>query len=102
MKNYERSGKIGQGSFGKIFKAKNRKNKQIVVLKEINLPGMRPASVKEAENEVFLLKTLDHPNLLKFIDAFKNRGKFPYIGVILLSFLILYGIVIFRKVIHCN
>jgi serine/threonine protein kinase len=75
MKNYERSGKIGQGSFGKIFKAKEKKTKKIVVLKEINLPGMRPASVKEAENEVFLLKTLEHPNLLYFIDAFKNRGN---------------------------
>lgn len=75
MKNYEKAGKIGQGSFGKIFKAKVRRSKKIVVLKEINLPGMRPASVKEAENEVFLLKTLDHPNLLNFIDAFKHKGN---------------------------
>ena len=75
MKNYEKAGKIGQGSFGKIFKAKVRKTKKIVVLKEINLPGMRPASVKEAENEVMLLKTLNHPNLLHFVDAFKHKGK---------------------------
>lgn len=75
MQNYEKAGKIGQGSFGKIFKAKVRRSKKIVVLKEINLPGMRPASVKEAENEVFLLKTLDHSNLLHFIDAFKHKGR---------------------------
>lgn len=75
MKNYEKAGKIGQGSFGKIFKAKQRRTKRIVVLKEINLPGMRPSSIKDAENEIMLLKTLDHKNLLEFIDAFKHKGK---------------------------
>lgn len=75
MRRYERLEKIGQGSFGKVFKIRDRKSKKYFVLKEIDLSVLTPKNIREAENEVKILNVLNHQNILSFIDSYKFQGK---------------------------
>ncbi|CAK5131335.1 unnamed protein product [Meloidogyne enterolobii] len=47
--NYEMLGKIGEGTYGTVFKAKSKENGQIVALKIVKL---------DDEDEVFCLKII--------------------------------------------
>jgi NIMA (never in mitosis gene a)-related kinase len=76
IRRYERLDKIGQGSFGKVYKVRDRKSKKYFVLKEIDLSVLTPKNIREAENEVKILNVLDHENILSFIDSYKFQGKF--------------------------
>jgi serine/threonine protein kinase len=75
---YEKLEKIGQGSFGKVFKVRNRATKEFLCLKEIDLSLMGPKMRRDAENEVKILKTMDHEYILGFVESFKAAGIFRY------------------------
>lgn len=76
-KKYEKLEKIGQGSFGKVYKVRNRSTKEFLCLKEIDLTVMSPKMRKDAENEVKILKTMRHEYILKFIESYKTNGNAP-------------------------
>lgn len=76
LKKYEKLDKIGQGSFGKVYKVRSRKTRQLLVLKEIDLSCMGPKTRRDAENEVKILKTIKHRHIVGFVEAFKQSGKF--------------------------
>ena len=74
-KKYEKLEKIGQGSFGKVFKVRNRTTKEMMVMKEIDLSTMNLKMRKDAENEVKILKSINNPYILKFIESYKSNSK---------------------------
>lgn len=51
---------LGSGSFGKVYRAIDRATDLDFVVKEVNL--------KQAEDEVEILRKLDHPNIVKFFN----------------------------------
>jgi len=57
--------KIGEGTYGKVFKAYDKQNGQVVALKQIQITqgdqGLSVTSVREIK----LLKSLDHENIVK-------------------------------------
>uniref|UniRef100_A0A915ENK5 Protein kinase domain-containing protein n=1 Tax=Ditylenchus dipsaci TaxID=166011 RepID=A0A915ENK5_9BILA len=59
LDKYEKLGKIGEGSYGVVFKCRNRDNGQIVAIKK----------------EIRMLKQLKHPNLVNLIEVFKRNRK---------------------------
>ena len=73
-KKYEKLEKIGQGSFGTVFKVRNRQTREFLVLKEIDLSSMSPKMRKDAENEVKILKNLNNKFIVRFVESFKGEG----------------------------
>ena len=67
---------IGSGSYGKVFKAKSKKNGELRAVKKLNRKGMSNADVLSIINEYHLLKQLDHPNVIKLYDMFKNDDHY--------------------------
>ena len=65
--------KIGEGSFGLVYLVYSQKSSTKCVLKKIDLKGLSNEEKKETSNEVNLLKKLDHPNIIKFIDVYKSK-----------------------------
>ena len=61
--------KIGEGSFGVVYLAKYLKTSSFCVVKKINFAGLSKQEIKESYNEVNLLKKLDHPNIIKFLEV---------------------------------
>ncbi len=66
---------IGQGGFGIVYKAKDRKNR-CVAIKQISLHGLNAKEIIEATDsynrEIRLLSTLKHPNLPRIYDHFTD------------------------------
>lgn len=59
--------RIGKGSFSSIYKAYNTKNNNIYAIKEIFIDKKQNKS--NVKRELNVLKTLDHPNIVKLHDV---------------------------------
>ena len=67
MDKYIKQDKLGEGTYGAVFKATDKTNNEVVALKKIRLEleddGIPPTSIRE----IALLKTLKHPNLVEYV-----------------------------------
>ena len=71
--------KIGEGSYGIVYLIYHLKTSSTCVLKKIDLTGLSKEEIKESYNEVNLLKKLDHPNIIKFIEVKLNKKNIELI-----------------------
>jgi len=76
---YDRLEHIGEGSYGLVIKVKPKLTNEVRAMKMINKQSII-FGVKEADilNEIKILKSLDHPNIIKIYEFFKDE-KFYYI-----------------------
>ncbi|NWR66466.1 CDK5 kinase, partial [Bucorvus abyssinicus] len=63
MQKYEKLEKIGEGTYGTVFKAKNRETHEIVALKRVRLDDDDEGVPSSALREICLLKELKHKNI---------------------------------------
>lgn len=56
MERYERMGKLGEGSYGMVFKCRNRENGQVVAIKKFVESEDDPLIRKIALREIRMLK----------------------------------------------
>ena len=71
LKNFKLLNKLGQGSFGTVYKVRRQGKSQSVdggvfVMKIINTSGMDKRSQQDAHNEVKILASLDNPYIVKY------------------------------------
>jgi len=66
--------KLGSGSYGVVFKAirqgRNNCPDETVVVKKISLGGLSEREQADALNEVKVMASLDHPNVVRYFDSF--------------------------------
>uniref|UniRef100_A0A915PAW7 Cell division protein kinase 5 n=4 Tax=Meloidogyne TaxID=189290 RepID=A0A915PAW7_9BILA len=67
--NYEMLGKIGEGTYGTVFKAKSKENGQIVALKIVKLDDEDEGVPSSALREICLLRELRHGNVVRLNDV---------------------------------
>lgn len=65
LSEYDLESRIGQGAYGSVFKARDKLTKQNVAIKSIKKASL---NFKPFENEIALLKQLDHPNIIRIIE----------------------------------
>ena len=65
MDNFEKVEKIGEGTYGVVYKARNRTNDEIVALKRIRLEQEEEGVPSTAIREISLLKELKHENIVR-------------------------------------
>lgn len=71
LANFEIEKKIGQGQFSAVFRAKCKINQQQVALKKVKIFEMMDAkSRQDCIREIDLLKQLNHPNVIKYLQSF--------------------------------
>lgn len=75
MNKFEKLGKIGEGSYGVVFKCRNKENGQIVAIKKFVESEDDPMIRKIAMREVGMLKNLRHPNLVNLLEVFRRKHK---------------------------
>jgi len=59
---------VGEGGFGRVYMAKNLKGKGRVAVKKMK--HIRPRDQFRNLSEIFFLKRVDHPNIVKYLSAY--------------------------------
>lgn len=65
MADFKVLSELGRGSYGTVYKVQSNKDLQVYVLKKICLKHMKPKHQAAALKEVHILKTLNHPHIIK-------------------------------------
>jgi len=66
--------KLGQGSFGTVWRAVDKHNDRVVAIKQLDKAGMpkRQVTRKDIEREVELMKAVKHENITQLFDTFED------------------------------
>ncbi|KAL0477615.1 NEK1 [Acrasis kona] len=76
MDSYVIEKKIGSGSYGNCFLAHLKENPdKRYVIKKVPLSNMSTKERKAAQQEVTLLQSLQHPNIVSYRDSFMDNGE---------------------------
>jgi len=62
---------LGEGITGQVYMVVNKRGQE-KAMKTINLHRINKAQIKELRLEVALLKTLDHPNIVRLLEVFED------------------------------
>ena len=74
---------LGQGGFGEAYLIKSNKTLKNYVMKSINFELLSDENKKYTINEAFLLKKIDHPNIIKFKEVFEVKKPFLQFNIIM-------------------
>ncbi|NXW46469.1 CDK3 kinase, partial [Nyctiprogne leucopyga] len=72
---FENVEKIGEGTYGVVYKARNKHTGQLVALKKIRLDTETEGVPSTAIREISLLKELEHPNIVRLLDVIHSQKK---------------------------
>ena len=72
---YTNTTKLGEGTYGVVYKAKDQKGQEIYALKKIRLQAEEEGIPSTAIREISLLKELNHINIVKLYDVMHTPKK---------------------------
>lgn len=75
LDRYERICKIGEGSYGIVFKCRNKETGHVVAIKKFVETEDDPLIRKIAMREIRMLKQLKNENLVNLIEVFRKKRK---------------------------
>lgn len=75
---YQRIMQVGEGTYGKVYKAKNTITEKLVALKKLRLQGEREGFPITSIREIKLLQSFDHPNVSTIKEIMVESQKTVY------------------------
>jgi len=75
MEKYQQLEKIGEGTYGIVYKAKDKKSGELLALKKIRLEQEDEGIPSTAIREISLLKQLQHPNIVRLYDVVHTEKR---------------------------
>jgi serine/threonine protein kinase len=75
MERYQKLEKIGEGTYGVVYKARDRNTGEVIALKKIRLEADDEGVPSTAIREISLLKELPHPNIVHLKDVVHTETK---------------------------
>uniref|UniRef100_A0A2M4AE33 non-specific serine/threonine protein kinase n=1 Tax=Anopheles triannulatus TaxID=58253 RepID=A0A2M4AE33_9DIPT len=72
MEKYAISNLIGEGSFGKVYKAVDKSTKVTVAVKIINKRGRSGREIRGLRGECEIQRSLLHPNIIRMLDSYET------------------------------
>lgn len=76
MDNYIVLEHIGEGSFGKVYKARRKNTGFTVAMKFITKHGKSEKDLKNLRQEIGILRKLNHENIILMFDTFETEREF--------------------------
>ncbi|KAG8956486.1 hypothetical protein FRC03_010787 [Tulasnella sp. 419] len=73
--HYQLGNLLGKGQFGTVYRALNLNTGQMVAVKRIGLEGLPENEVDQLMKEVELLRTLSHPNIVKYEGMVRDKDN---------------------------
>ena len=80
FEDFEIIKKLGEGSFGKVFKVRSKLNNKIYAMKMLDLDKLKsnPEAYRLSKNEIHFLEIVNHPHIEKSFKSFEEND-FLYI-----------------------
>lgn len=78
--HYQMGAEIGRGGFGVVFQALNVEVGDFVAVKRFPLTAIDAESLASIEAEIDLMKKLNHPNIVKYVDTIRTQD---YLHIVL-------------------
>ena len=75
LDKYEKIEKVGEGTYGVVYKCKHKKTNEYVALKKIRLENEDEGIPSTAIREISILKQLKHPNIVRLVDLIHGEKK---------------------------
>ncbi|CAH1403918.1 unnamed protein product [Nezara viridula] len=75
MNNYDLLPILGEGSFGKVYKARRKSDKEIVALKLIKKHGRSEKELISLRKECEIQRHFNHPNIIQMLDSFETENE---------------------------
>ncbi|GFR96873.1 cyclin-dependent kinase 2 [Elysia marginata] len=75
MESFQKIEKIGEGTYGVVYKAKEKVSGKHVALKKIRLDAESEGVPSTAIREIALLKELEHQNVVRLLDVIHCESK---------------------------
>lgn len=72
---YERVQQVGEGTYGKVYKAKNSITNEYVAVKKLRLESEREGFPITAIREIKLLQSFDHPNIVGLLEMMVEHNQ---------------------------
>ncbi|EAR83847.1 plant dual-specificity MAP kinase kinase family domain protein (macronuclear) [Tetrahymena thermophila SB210] len=80
LQNFEIIEKLGEGAYSQVYKVKRTIDQQIYALKKVNLTNLSLKEKENALNEVRIIASIRHPNVVSFKESFlSDDGEFLYL-----------------------
>lgn len=77
LDNYVSDKKLGEGSYGQVFRVKHKDIGIYRAMKKISAGNNKDEEkMKEITNEIELMKTMDHPNIAKIFEFYSTKEGF--------------------------
>ena len=73
---YEKVVQVGEGTYGKVYKARNKDGLGLVALKRIRMEGEKDGFPVTAMREIKLLQGLEHDNVIRLHEMMVAHGGF--------------------------
>lgn len=76
MEDYHLVNQIGEGSFGRVYKARRKYTGRLVAIKMINKLGQSKDDIISFRREIDLLQKVSHPNIMRMLNMFETDTDF--------------------------
>jgi len=74
--DYEFIKEIGSGAFSKVYKARHKLSKALRCVKKLSKKDLSEEEKTKLVEEVAVLRSLDHPNIVKVLEFYQNEKYF--------------------------
>ena len=75
LDHFEILSKLGDGAYSIVYKVRRISDGAIYALKKVRMQNLNKKERKNALNEVRILASLHHPNIISYKEAFSTRRK---------------------------
>jgi serine/threonine protein kinase len=75
LEKYIKLDKVGEGTYGVVYKCRNKDSQELVALKKIRLENEDEGIPSTDIREISILKQMKHPNIVNLIDLIHGDKK---------------------------
>lgn len=73
LQDFELHEKLGEGAFSTVYKVTRKADNSVYALKQVKLSGLTRKEKENALNEIRILASFDHSNIIAFKEAFMDE-----------------------------
>jgi len=72
---FEKTEQVGEGTYGQVYKAKNKETGEVVALKRVRMDNEKEGFPITAIREIKILKVLNHKNIVRLKEIVTSKGS---------------------------